>query len=112
MQTSRRIVTVSIALALGGCTLTLPVRGVVQNTPETFQGTATGHIDGAGELTITTSSGATCRGTFVYVTGRQGEGTFQCSDGRSGPFRFVSTGMRGTGEGDLGGQRITFSFGR
>jgi hypothetical protein len=50
-------------------------------------------------------------GTFVYATEREGEGVFRCADGRSGPFRFVSTGTRGTGQGDLGGKRFTFTFG-
>lgn len=85
------------ALLLAGCSMTLPVTGSLEDGSETFNGSATGHTDGAGELQITTSAGVTCRGTFVYVTQREGSGTFQCADGRSGPFTFVSTGSRGTG---------------
>lgn len=108
---------VSLALAvvgtvmLGGCSLTLPVRGQVSETTETFTGTATGYMDGAGDLTITTNQGATCTGAFVYVNRRQGEGTFTCNDGRTGPFTFVSTGQRGTGTGRLGDKPVTFTFG-
>jgi hypothetical protein len=96
---------------LAGCSLTLAVRGQVGNTGETFTGTATGYMDGAGDLTITSNRGAVCTGAFVYVTRRQGSGTFTCNDGRTGPFEFVSTGSRGTGSGRLGDQPITFVFG-
>lgn len=91
--------------------MTLPVRGQVQNSDETFSGTATGYMDGGGNMMLVSSKGAVCKGNFVYVTGRNGEGVFSCDDGRSGPFQFVSTGSRGTGYGDLGGQRFTFTFG-
>jgi hypothetical protein len=99
-------------LLLSGCSMTLPVQGLMQNGGERFTGTATGYTDGGGNLTVKTTSGATCRGTFVYVTSREGSGTFECSDGRSGPFDFVSTGSRGTGKGSLSGETFTFSFGR
>jgi hypothetical protein len=87
------------------------VRGVVQNSDETFTGKATGYVGGSGNLTIMSSKGATCSGDFVYVTRRQGEGVFQCSDGRSGPFTFASTGSSGVGNGSLGGEIFTFTFG-
>lgn len=93
------------------CSLTLPVKGMVQNTDETFEGTATGYIGGSGDLKIISNTGVTCEGNFVYVTTRKGEGVFNCDDGRSGPFQFVSTGSSGTGHGDLGGSKFTFTFG-
>jgi hypothetical protein len=68
-------------------------------------------MDGAGDLTIVSNRGATCTGAFVYVNRRQGSGTFTCNDGRTGPFTFVSTGQRGTGSGQIGGQPVTFVFG-
>jgi hypothetical protein len=107
----RPIVLSAAASLLAGCTATADVRGVVQNSNETFTGTATGYMDGSGTLTITSSKGTHCTGNFVYATSRNGEGVFQCSDGRSGPFTFVSTGRRGTGHGTLGGQTFTFTFG-
>ena len=100
------------AILCTGCSLTLPVRGQVESTGESFTGSATGQLDGAGTLSIVSTSGTTCDGNFVYVTGRKGEGTFNCDDGRSGPFTFVSTGQRGTGKGTLDGQPFTFTFGK
>lgn len=98
---------------MGGCTtLTLPVVLSMQNTPERFVGSATGHMDGAGEIELTSDGGAKCVGRFVYVNGRQGSGTLSCSDGRSGTFDFVSTGSRGTGQGQIMGQPFTLLFGR
>lgn len=87
------------------------MQGQVQNSDETFTGSATGYMDGSGNLRIVSSNGAVCTGDFVYVTKRTGEGVFTCDDGRSGPFRFVSTGSRGTGQGTLGDQDFTFTFG-
>lgn len=104
-------VTVLIALGLSGCAMTLPVRGQIADGSETFTGSATGYADGGGNLTISSNRGRTCEGTFVYVNGREGSGTFMCSDGASGPFNFVSTGTRGTGTGTLAGKTFTFSFG-
>lgn len=100
-----------LSVAVSACSLTLPVRGQFESGKETFSGTATGYMDGAGDLTITSSKGTVCNGTFVYVTRRNGQGTFSCTDGRSGPFSFVSTGQRGTGTGRLGGEPFTFTFG-
>ena len=91
--------------------MTLPVQGMVQGTTETLTGQATGEMNGGGSLSLKSSTGATCTGNFVYVTHRNGEGVFNCSDGRSGPFSFVSTGTSGTGHGDLNGQKFTFTFG-
>lgn len=99
------------SVALTGC-MTLKVTGKVQESTETFEGTATGYASGAGELEITSSTGTECAGEFVYVTKRKGEGTMSCTDGRSGPFRFVSTGSRGTGTGEIDGRPFIFSFGR
>ncbi|MDB5641524.1 MAG: hypothetical protein JWN07_841 [Hyphomicrobiales bacterium] len=101
---------VTLSIMMGACSMTLPVQGLVQGTGETFAGSATGEMDGGGTLTIR-SAKTSCTGAFVYVTRREGKGTFNCADGRSGPFEFVSTGTRGTGFGDLGGQKFTFTFG-
>lgn len=98
-------------IGLGGCSMTLPVRGMVQNSDEVFSGSATGYPDGSGTVTVTSNKGAWCEGKFVYVTSRNGSGTFFCNDGRSGPFHFVSTGTKGTGYGTLGSTTMTFEFG-
>lgn len=99
-----------VATLLAACSMTLPVNGLVDGG-ETMTGTATGQMNGGGTLQITTSKGASCSGNFVYVNKRQGSGVFNCSDGRSGPFDFVSTGTSGTGTGMFGQQRFTFTFG-
>jgi hypothetical protein len=99
------------SLTLAGCSDTLPVQGMLAGTGDRFTGTATGYVDGSGDLSIAFASGRTCSGEFVYVNGREGEGTFECSDGATGPFSFVSAGQRGTGTGTLNGQLFTFTFG-
>jgi hypothetical protein len=96
---------------LAACSMTLPVTGQSAEGDETFTGSATGYVDGGGTLEIASSKGRKCSGTFVYVTRRNGSGTFTCTDGQSGPFNFVSTGTRGTGTGTIGGRSFTFSFG-
>jgi hypothetical protein len=105
-----KILILLLAVLQSAC-MTLDVKGKVQNSDETFSGTATGYMNGGGNLKIISSKGAVCEGNFVYVNHRQGSGVFTCDDGRTGPFDFVSTGSSGTGYGDLGGQRFTFTFG-
>ena len=111
MRGFRLVAPVAGALLLAGCGMTLPVQGQLESGKETFTGSATGYLDRSGDLTIVSSGGTTCTGDFVYTSRRRGEGVFQCSDGRSGPFSFVSTGMSGTGTGRLGGENFTFTFG-
>ena len=94
-----------------GCSMTLPVKGRFESGSVTFSGSATGGRDGSGTITLAASNGLTIIGPFVYVTSREGEGTFTASDGRSGSFKFVSTGRRGTGTGNLGADKVTFAFG-
>lgn len=110
MRLGKYVVAAS-ALALTGCTLTLPVSGQLQTTKEAFTGHATGHMDGAGEIELVMADSTKCLGTFVYVNGRQGAGTLKCTDGRTGTLEFVSTGKRGTGSGSLNGAPFTFTFG-
>jgi hypothetical protein len=87
------------------------VEGVVEGGQEAFTGASFREIDGGGVLTVRSSSGAVCTGDFVYIRPREGAGTFRCSDNRTGPFSFVSTGFRGTGTGMIGGRRFVFRFG-
>ena len=101
----------ALGLVMAGCSMTLPVTGQMTTGDETFSGKATGYADGAGTLELTSTRGKQCKGTFVYVTHRNGAGTFTCKDGRSGSFDFVSTGTHGTGTGRIGSQEFTFTFG-
>lgn len=98
-------------LGASACSMTLPVEGRMQDGGEVFTGIATGYMDGGGNLKITSNRGRVCSGNFVYVTSRNGEGVFTCDDGKSGPFKFVSTGTRGTGTGTIGGKDFIFTFG-
>ena len=91
--------------------MTLPVRGQLDDGSDSFIGTATGYLNGGGKMTLTSTHGLTCEGTFVYVTERTGQGTFKCNNNQSGPFSFVSTGTSGTGTGRLGNQTFSFTFG-
>ncbi len=107
-----RVLAVTLLPAiLCACSVTLPVRGSVDTTGETFTGTATGRLDRSGTLTLVSSKGVTCRGDFVYVNSRQGNGTVVCDDKRAGPFDFNSTGSRGTGVARLGRDTAVFTFG-
>lgn len=107
----RIVVPVVASLFLAGCSMTLAVQGVSETGDETFTGSATGYMDGGGNLEIVSTKGLKCSGTFVYVTRREGKGTFLCTNGQSGPFEFVSTGTRGTGTGHIGNRKFTFTFG-
>ena len=107
----KTLAAILLMLTASGCAMTLPLRGQTESGDETFTGKATGYMDGGGTLQLTSSKGLNCNGNFVYVTNRNGEGTFTCSNGQSGAFSFVSTGTRGTGTGTIGSRRFTFTFG-
>lgn len=108
---TRLLFLLPLASALAGCNLTLPVTGASETGDETFTGSATGGLDGSGTLEIVSSRGLRCTGDFVYITERNGRGTFRCSNGQGGGFEFVSTGEKGLGTGTIGGRRFTFRFG-
>ena len=100
-----------VVVGLAACGTTQPVRGAMEDGTETFTGSATGQLDGGGTLQITSTKGLSCSGQYVYESFRNGRGTFNCTNGQSGPFEFVSTGTRGTGTGRIGGRPFTFTFG-
>lgn len=102
---------VLFCLTVMGCSISAPVKGQLQSSKEKFTGVATGYLDGSGKLNIVSTEGRVCEGSFVYVTRRQGEGVFNCDDGDSGSFTFASTGTRGTGTGNIGGDKFIFTFG-
>jgi hypothetical protein len=97
--------------ALLGCSMTLKVKGQMEESPEKFTGTATGYMNGSGKMHLVSSTGVILDGHFVYVTTREGSGVLTASDGRAGKFTFVSTGRNGTGHGELGGHPFVFTFG-
>jgi hypothetical protein len=66
----------AMAIAAAGCMLqacsvTLPVKGQLQNSTETFPGTATGYADRSSVLSITSNAGAICIGDFAYTSSRR-----------------------------------------
>ena len=70
----RRLILLAAVASLSACSTTLNVRGQMDNGEDTFVGSATAHMDGAGELQITTAAGLACSGAFVYTTKRTGGG--------------------------------------
>ena len=96
---------------LAGCSTAVPVTGSAQNSDETFKGDAFGGIGGSGTINVTSSRGATCEGRYAYTSLRQGEGTLNCSDGRTGKLVFVADGVKGVGNGTLADQPVSFTIG-
>ena len=105
----RRLFVALCLLTLGGC-LSGAVTGQLENGSETLTGHTKIHLDGTGEIVLSTSTGANCNGTFAAVSDQETAGTFKCSDGRSGSFRFVTAIRPIVGTGDIGGQPITLSL--
>lgn len=92
--------------------ISLPIEGKVQNSTETFTGTATVHLTGDGFLTLATSKGVACKGDFAYVTRQEGNGKVMCEDGRTGSFQFVSAGFSGSGSGEIAKEHFDFRIGK
>lgn len=108
----RPILAVAALSILLACSLTVGVRGQLEDGSETFKGSVTGHSNRSGEIHMDSSKpGVTLDGEFVFATKREGSGVIRTSDGRVGKFTFVSTGRNGNGYGDLGGKKFVFSFG-
>jgi hypothetical protein len=108
--TSLFVLTITM-LILSGCTFNLFVRGQVENSTETFLGTATGIKSRNGSMEVITSKGSHCNGSFVYTGSHMGTGIFTCDDGRTGPFEFSYHGLIGVGVGRVGDHKFTFTFG-
>ncbi len=104
-----------VVVSLGGCAMivSVPVTGQLERSAQRFKGVATANYsDGTGTLSVVAlEGGVDCKGDFTMINQREGRGVLVCSDKRSGPFEFVSAGRRGTGNGLLGGERFTFTFG-
>ena len=108
----RPLIAVAGLAVLLACSLTVGVRGQLEDGSETFKGSVTGHSNRSGEIHMDSSKpGVTLDGEFVFATRREGSGVIKTSDGRVGKFTFVSTGRNGNGFGDLGGKRFVFTFG-
>ena len=93
--------------------MTLPIHGAVKNSTETFNGTATVHFNGEGNLKLATSKGVACKGNFSFETWKKGSGKVQCEDGRLGTFAFVTGGLScsGSGYGKIADESFDFIIG-
>lgn len=102
-----------LTIALTACSMTLPVQGDFNKGQESFLGQATGYLDGNGKLSIGTEGGLQCQGQFKYDEPRvSGQGSIACDDGRTGTFRFTSSGTSGMGFGKTNrGEPFRFTFG-
>jgi hypothetical protein len=107
----KAIPTLLAALLLAACEHPISLQGSMEDGSETFTGTATRYVDGGATIAITGNKGLSCTGLLVYQSKRGGRGTFNCSNGQSGPFEFVSTGTAGSGTGHIGSRPFTFIFG-
>ena len=99
----------SMALLVAGCAGSLPLQGGTDK--EIFSGSAMGYLDQSGTLAIRSDKGTTCTGTFAYTSPVYGNGTFTCSDGRTGPFVFIFNGTYWSGTGKIGDARFNFVSG-
>ena len=101
-----------IIFVLVGCSVTSIFTGKIQGSDEIFTVIGTGNFSGNGTLKAVTNTNVTCKGKFAYDVSSttKGEGFMTCSDGRTGNFNFETDGKKGKGSGEIGGQKITFSF--
>jgi hypothetical protein len=111
---ARSALAIAAVMLAPGCDPAFKMRGtitdgVIENTHETFVGTASEAWPNKPLLEIITNTGARCVGDVRTVSAQEGQGHLHCSDGRRGAFGIVSTGPSGAaGFGDLGGKRIGF----
>lgn len=118
MKLNKKILVTIPAFLLIACSQSVPIRGAVEKTNETFVGTATGDIFGQGSLIITMDSAVTCNSQFTSKvafasTGISSQGILNCSDGRTGNFFYSGTVNNGNGFGTLSdGHKFTFTYGR
>jgi len=99
----------AIGLAVAGCAATgHPIRGTVMKSDETFGGTASAADHGQGTITLTSSKGAKCKGTYRYIQiGEElkkfgGIMDFTCDDGRKGSVILSSGEKQMSGFGTVG----------
>jgi len=81
---------------------------------ELFVGTAEGHYDGAGTLSIHSQKNAalTCSGKFTSSAELGGKGKLACSDGSNATFKFQRlTIYRGHGTGRFNRASMSFTYG-
>ena len=81
---------------------------------ELFTGTAEGHLNGAGTLSIHSQKNPalTCTGQFTSSAEKGGAGKLRCSDGRTATFKFQRLTMyKGHGTGRFSRGSMSFTYG-
>lgn len=122
-----RFCLVSILVLIGIAFLAIPIsgsypiRGIVGNSGEVFQGVAIaipfGSLEGRGTLSMVSNEGMKCKGDFSYSDHGLaviGSGTVHCSDNQRGAFVLMGGRSRegGCGQGAIGISPLTFTFGK
>lgn len=106
------IIAILLALFVTACNMTLPIKGHIQGIPGTFVGTVKLHMDQTGYVRVTLGDGVNCSGKFSYTIRKKGRGSFECDNGRTGPFTFALDGKRATGSGTFDNRLLTFGIGK
>jgi hypothetical protein len=81
---------------------------------ELFMGSAEGHLNGAGTLSIQSQKNPdlTCKGQFTSSAELGGEGKLRCSDGSSATFQFKRMNLyQGHGGGRFNKASMSFAYG-
>ncbi len=103
----------SMFVVLTGCSMSVPVTGVIGD--ETAQGQATASSDGSGTFSVATIEGLSCNGTYDSLDRAPTiSAPVVCNDGRTGNLLVTRTldGVSGTVVGKLSdGTRGQFVFG-
>ena len=114
-------------LLLGGCEMTQHaashnIEGRMLHTPESFSGTTTAELAGAGTLNLLSTKGTRCGGAYRQVQDdntaeiqvadqrKSGELDLTCSDGRSGKVLFLVGDEEAVGTGMLGKDIVTLTI--
>src|SRR5437879_2104113 len=88
MKITRMLASIGFLVAVGGCSVTVDVYGVVGQDNEVFTGTSTGYSDRTGTIQLSNGKGVTCAGEFAYSGARTGRGLLTCSDGSQAWIQF------------------------
>lgn len=110
-----RLLLIVSALALAGCATTYPLHVTVDETSETFVGTARSSFKS--EFDMTNAAGMWCTGTYSApmildpADAVTVHGVMECPDGRKGSWTVAGTYEGGQGVGTLDGKPVRVLFG-
>jgi hypothetical protein len=127
MPSSIRAAALGALIVLGGCEM-MPhssahnIEGRMLHAPESFTGTTTAELTGAGTLNLLSTTGTRCGGAYHQVQDdtsaevrvedqhKSGEADLTCSDGRSGKVLFLVGQDEAVGTGMLGKDIVTLTI--